>query len=503
MPANNFTNPFWSEGESKDFGKVAVSYAAGEDIVYDAYLVKYECLVNQAHIAMLYKQKIINKAIAKEILLTLKIIEDLNSKGEFLLKLELEDVHSNVEYYLIDELGVEIGGYLRFGIARNDQVYTDIRMYIREKMLIVANQLIQLIIILSKKAAEYKEVVMPGFTHLRISQPITYAHFLTAKAYHFLDDLNNILYTYDLVNSCPLGIFEMAGTHLPLDRKYTACLLGFDSVTPNSLYTANQRGELEAKVLADLTILATHIRRTMTEIIILSSEGYQLFGINQQYVSGGTAQPNLTNPDTLEVVRANMAKIIGAFVETVAIMDVLPSGFNRDTQQTKPTMMKSLELIINTLPVFTGILATLVANREKMEKMANLNFAYASDVTLQLADCGKVDFRSAYKVVKTLIKEKYLKDNFAKLSSALVGDVSSKVLGKSIKVSQSDLDAVSDARLCAFSHTSEGGSSPKEVETMIKDLEMKATDKKKIIKKKEIQIEKAYKELERLVSSII
>ena len=150
----------------------------------------------------------------------------------------------------------------------------------------------------------------------------------------------------------------------------------------------------------------------MNEVILWSTDEFGFLKIDDLYTTGGTAQPNLKNPDTLEVVRANCAKIYGRFLETLVIMDSLPSGFNRDTQQTKPALFESISIVEKTLPVFTGIMTSLLVNKEKMAKAAEINFANAPDVAVQIAQKGGVSFREAYKIVKTLIKQKYLKNNF-------------------------------------------------------------------------------------------
>lgn len=499
----NVNNPLWSEGEGKNFGKIAVEYAAGEDIVLDKKFVQYECLVNQAHQLMLLKQKILPLNQVKKILEVLDEIKKLDKEEKFELKKELEDVHSNVEQHILDKLGIEIGGNLRLGIARNDQVYTDTRMYIRDHILFISNQLICLITGLLSETNKYSDTIMPGYTHLRISQSITYGHWLTAKAYHFLDDLNNFIYDFGQVNKCPLGIFEMAGTQLPIDRKLTAEYLGFNGITENSLYTANSRGETEIKLLADISILALHIKRTMSEVIMWSTHEFGFLQINDIYTTGGTAQPNLKNPDTLEVIRANCAKIYGRFLETLIIMDSLPSGFNRDTQQTKPALFETINTVEQTLPVFSGILTSLVVNKEKMAKGAEINFSNAPDVSVQIAIKGNVSFREAYKVVKTLIKEKHLKKSFSELNPELLVAVSYKVLGKKIVLTKSDLEKVSTPKNCVYNRISEGGPSPIQVKLMIFDIEKKVNVLKKETNNKQNNIKKAIVKLEEDVKKII
>ncbi|MBI2641897.1 argininosuccinate lyase [Candidatus Roizmanbacteria bacterium] len=498
---NNSNNPLWSEGENKDFGKIAVEYAAGQDVVLDKQFVYYECLVNQAHQLMLLKQKILPAFQVKKIVAALEEIKKLDESGKFLLKKALEDVHSNIEHYILDKLGIEIGGNLRLGITRNDQVYTDTRMFMRDEIVSISKLLIDVINALISQAGKHLDTIMPGYTHLRVSQSITYGHWLTAKGYHFLDDLKNLMYDFGQINRCPLGIFEMAGTQLPIDRKLTAYYLGFDGICENSLYTANSRGEIEVKLLADLSIIALHIRRTMNEVIMWSTHEFGFLKIADQYATGGTAQPNLKNPDTLEVIRANCAKLYGRFWETLITMDSLPSGFNRDTQQTKHALFESIGMIEETLPIFSGIMNSLIINKETMAKGAEINFANAPDITVQVAIKGKVSFREAYKVVKTLIKDKYLKNNFLKLTPHLLTSVSYKVLGKKIILKQSDLDKVTTAKVCVDNRISEGGPSPIQVKSMIEDIKTTTVNlKKELINKQNMisdSLNKLKKELRR------
>ncbi|OGY17421.1 MAG: argininosuccinate lyase [Candidatus Chisholmbacteria bacterium RIFCSPHIGHO2_01_FULL_48_12] len=452
-------------------GEMALKYAAGEDVVFDQQLVQYECLTNQAHVVMLKKQGLISSLVAKKLVAGLEEIKKLDQQGKFKLKPELEDVHSNVEQWLIDKLGIEIGGWLRLGIARNDQVYTDTRMWLKDELLVVAKELVSLMTGLVKVAKQHTKTVMPGYTHWRVSQPITYGHWLTAKAYHFGDDLSHILTTFDSINSCPLGIFEMAGTHLPLDRQLTAKLLGFARVTPNSLYTANQRGELEIKLLADLSLLALHIRRTMNEVIIWSSHEFGLVKVDDLYTSGGTAQPNLKNPDVLEVVRAKMAGIWGKLVTLLAIMDPLPSGYNRDTQATKPVIFEAIKDMQQALPVVEGILTSLKPDKQRMVKVAGMNFSVAPDVAVQLAVEDGISFRQAYQKVKLMIGK-----------------------GKKLKLSP---------KAAALGHVSPGGSAPAEVKKQIKQLKQQFQVVGKKIGEKETLIKEGWKLLEQEVGKLI
>lgn len=263
----------------------------------------------------------------------------------------------------------------------------------------------------------------------------------------------------------------MAGTHLPLDRALTAKLLGFARVTPNSLYTANQRGELEIKLLTDLSLLALHIRRTMSEVIIFSSHEFELVKIDDAYTSGGTAQPNLKNPDTLEVVRAKMAGIWGQLVTLMTIMDPLPSGYNRDTQETKPIVFKAVKEIQQAVPVVAGILTSLQPDKQRMLEVAGMNFSVAPDVVIQLAVEKGINFREAYKEVKLMIGK-----------------------GKKLNLSP---------KAAALGHVSPGGSAPAEVKKQINELQQQLKMVEEKIGEKKAAVKQGLELLEQEVEKLI
>lgn len=479
--------PFWKDAVDEEFGSVAIGYAGGADVVLDTQFIPYECDVNTAWVLMLLKQKLIPETVGKKLLLGIASIATQHTKGTYVLNPDLEDVHSNIEQTLISELGIEVGGYMRLGIARNDQVYTDTRMWLRDHIIAVCEQILHLISLALVWSQSQTRTIMPGYTHLRVSQSITAAHWMTAKAYHFLDDVKQIIRWYDIVNYCPLGIAEMAGTHLFIDRAYVSDLLGFTAPTPHSLYSANQRGESEAKIIGELSGLAMHIRRTMSELILFTGGEFGLFEVGSAYTTGGTAQPNLINPDALEAVRASMARIPALGIETTMIMDTLPSGYIRDTQATKRTVFDAFSIMEQSIPVVSGILSSIVPNKKRMEELANSNFATAPDMTNQLSVCGCVSFREAYHVVKAIIKSGSI-DSFTQMTPQLVAKTAMEILKKPIVISQSQINAVATSRASVMAHTSFGGPAPSQVKSMIKKLkkEVRLVSGKLLEKKKKL-----------------
>lgn len=497
------SNPFWGASENSNFGKIAIEYAAGQDVILDKHFVQYECYVDKAHVLMLYKQKLISHTVAKKLLKCLTEIQELDKQNKFELKIELEDVHSNIEQYVINKTGIEVGGYLRLAIARNDQIYTDTLMYMKNHLLIISSHLLVTINQLLVVAEANVDTIMPGYTHMRISQPITVGHWLMAKAYHLIDDVDHILYAVNSIDKCPLGIVEMAGTSLDLDREYLSTLLGFEKPTENSLYTSNQRGENEVKILSVLSLLAMHMRRTMQELIIYSGSEFGLVELNDLYVTSGTAQPNLRNPDTLEVIRANCPKVYSKLIETLMIMDIQTSGYNRDTQQTKSSLLEGLKIIEDTVPVFGGILTSLKYNKKKMLETASLNFGIAPDVAFKLCIKGNISFRESYKVVKSLIRDGYLNKSFSELTPELIKIVSKKILNKKVEIKKEDLIEFRNIQNSVFSHTCYGGPAPSQVMNMIKNVKKTTKMYKKKIFSYQNNIKNALINLDTEVNKLI
>jgi len=464
---NTASNPLW---EGKGISAPALNYTAGKDIILDKKLVPYELKVIKVHIDMLSKRGLLKNEDNSKITAVLEEIKELDTLGKFQMKVELEDVHSNVEQYIISKLGMEIGGNVRLAIARNDQVYTDLRLFYKDELNKNCQLLKKLILTLAQISEGHTQTIMPGYTHLRISQPITLGFFLCSKAYHFLDDLHNLEYDLAQINKCPLGIFEMSGTCANIDRHYTANALGFSKPTENALYTANQRGEIEIKILSDLSLMALHIKRFVGELILFSTHEFGFLKISSKYTTGGTAQPNLENPDTLEVMRANCAKIMGAQQTLFMMMGCLPSGFNRDTQETKGVIFDALELVGPTLILLEGIIKTCEFDTEKMQNTAEINFSSAPDYTIELAISSGLSFRESYKIVKHIIKNKMIKNSLREIDSKMLSSCAQDLLGK--KISFENMPSL--ANFCtgktALLRESFGGSSQKQVMGMVHQL---------------------------------
>ncbi|MBI3577378.1 argininosuccinate lyase [Candidatus Gottesmanbacteria bacterium] len=463
--------PLWALGKENSFDQAVLAYTAGDDIVLDQVLVFYDCLVNQAHQLMLAKVGLLSKKQVKQAVVALDVVKKLHKKGTFEMRAALEDVHSNIEAYVSAHAGPAIGGNLGFGLSRNELVMTDTRMFLREKLLVVIEEITACIEGLLFVAKDHVGTIMPSFEHGQPAQPITYAHWLLSKCYQFLDDEMNLEQMYNKINLCPLGMNEQAGTHLPLDEKFVAQCLGFDDLMPNSLYAVGLRGELELGLLGAFVSLGLHIGRIMHEVISWSSVGYQFVEIDSIYTTGATAAPGVKNPDTLEIVRAKCASLYSAYLEVLMIMDSLPSGYNRDSQQTKPVLFQSVEMVIKTLPVFADILKTLKINTASMREHIGL-FSTAGDVTSQLAWKTGLPFRDAYKLIQVLIDGGSI-TSFAQLTPAAISQATVKMIGKSITLSKADIAAVATAQARVNACVGIGGPSPSQTKRMLDDVQKK------------------------------
>jgi argininosuccinate lyase len=240
----------------------------------------------------------------------------------------------------------------------------------------------------------------------------------------------------------------------------------------------------------------------MNEIILFTSNEFELMKINRFYTTGGTAQPNLENPDTLEVLRANMAKFLPSAVQLIMIMDVLSSGYNRDSQQTKPILFESVEMMEKSLPVCAGILSTLEPNKEQMEKIADLNFSIAPSVAVELCIKGGTSFREAHKIVKTMIREVYLKKSFKEMTPSIIARASKNAIGRKISIKKGDISNFLSAKKCVMLQKSLGGPAPSQVKKMIKHLHRKVNSMKNVINEKAVIQKKAHDLLNREVENI-
>ena len=388
----------WGGRFTKETDKLVYNFNAS--LSFDSKLYKQDITGSMAHASMLAKQGIIEEQEKEEILKGLKsILEDIeNKKLEFTE--EYEDIHSFVEANLIDRCG-DVGKKLHTGRSRNDQVALDMRLYTRDELLHTDDLLKELLETILKIMEANTETIMPGFTHLQKAQPITLAHHMGAYFEMFKRDRLRLHDIYERMNYCPLGSGALAGTTYPLDREYTAELLGFYGPTLNSMDGVSDRDYLIEFLSACATIMM-HLSRFSEEIIIWNSNEYQFVEIDDAYSTGSSIMPQKKNPDIAELVRGKTGRVYGALMSLLTTMKGIPLAYNKDMQEDKELSFDAMDTVKGCIALFTGMLATMKFNKGKMRLSANNGFTNATDAADYLVKHG-VPFRDAHGIIGKIV----------------------------------------------------------------------------------------------------
>ena len=355
---------------------------------------------SMAHVKMLAKQGILTEQERDDIVRTLKEIRDEVESGKLEITSEYEDIHSFVEANLIDRLG-DTGKKLHTGRSRNDQVALDMRLYTRDELLHTDDLLKELLETILKIMEANTETIMPGFTHLQKAQPITLAHHMGAYFEMFKRDRLRLHDIYERMNYCPLGSGALAGTTYPLDREYTAELLGFYGPTLNSMDGVSDRDYLIEFLSACATIMM-HLSRFSEEIIIWNSNEYQFVEIDDAYSTGSSIMPQKKNPDIAELVRGKTGRVYGALMSLLTTMKGIPLAYNKDMQEDKELSFDAMDTVKGCIALFTGMLATMKFNKGKMRLSANNGFTNATDAADYLVKHG-VPFRDAHGIIGKIV----------------------------------------------------------------------------------------------------
>ena len=375
-------------------------YNFNASITFDQKFYKQDIEGSIAHVTMLAKQGILTSRERDDIVKTLKEISDDVENGKLEITSEYEDIHSFVEANLIDRLG-DTGKKLHTGRSRNDQVALDMRLYTREEVLHTDELLKELLETILKIMEENTETIMPGFTHLQKAQPITLAHHMGAYFEMFRRDRSRLHDIYERMNYCPLGSGALAGTTYPLDREYTAELLGFYGPTLNSMDGVSDRDYLIEYLSACATIMM-HLSRFSEEIIIWNTNEYQFVELDDAYSTGSSIMPQKKNPDIAELVRGKTGRVYGALMSLLTTMKGLPLAYNKDMQEDKELSFDAMDTVKGCIALFTGMLATMKFNKDKMRASANNGFTNATDAADYLVKHG-VPFRDAHGIIGRIV----------------------------------------------------------------------------------------------------
>lgn len=388
----------WGGRFTKETDQLVYDFNAS--LSFDKRLYAQDIRGSRAHAAMLAKQGILTEAEAKEIDAGLQeILEDIES-GALEFSPEYEDIHSFVEANLIARKG-DVGKKLHTGRSRNDQVALDMKLYIRDEIQELDRLLAELLGTLLKLMEENLHTYMPGFTHLQKAQPVSLAHHLGAYFEMFKRDRGRMEDIKKRLNLCPLGSGALAGTTYPLDREYTARLLGFEGPTLNSMDSVADRDYL-IELLSALSTVMMHLSRFSEEVILWNSNEYQFVEIDDGYSTGSSIMPQKKNPDIAELVRGKTGRVYGALMSMLTTMKGIPLAYNKDMQEDKEFTFDALDTVKGCLALFNGMLSTMEFKKENMESSAKNGFTNATDAADYLVNKG-VAFRDAHGIVGRLV----------------------------------------------------------------------------------------------------
>ena len=375
-------------------------YDFNASIRFDKRLLQQDIEGSIAHVVMLEKQGILTCEEKDAIVKGLTGIREDVEAGRLDVSTQYEDVHSFVEAILIDRIG-DAGKKMHTGRSRNDQVALDMKLYVRGEVLTIQEELKELLNTLLRLMEENLETYMPGFTHLQKAQPTTLAHHMGAYFEMFKRDTLRLQDIYRRMNYCPLGAGAFAGTTYPLDRTYTASLLGFEGPTLNSMDSVSDR-DYVIELLSALATIMMHLSRFSEEIIIWNSNEYRFVEIDDAFSTGSSIMPQKKNPDIAELVRGKTGRVYGALVSILTTMKGLPLAYNKDMQEDKEVTFDAIDTVKDCLRLFDGMLSTMKFNHEIMEKSAMKGFTNATDAADYLVSKG-VPFRDAHGIIGKLV----------------------------------------------------------------------------------------------------
>ena len=388
----------WGGRFTKNIDELAWNFNAS--ITFDKRLLNEDIEGSNAHVKMLAAQGIITDKECDDILNGLASIKKDVESGDLLITTKYEDVHSFIEANLISRIG-DAGKKMHTGRSRNDQVAVDMRLYTRREVLETAQIVYTMLETLQKIMKENVHTYMPGFTHLQKAQPVTLAHHMGAYFEMFKRDSQRLQDICKRMNFCPLGAGALAGTTYPLNREYTAELLGFDGPTDNSMDSVSDRDYL-LEFLSALSIIMVHLSRFSEEVIIWNSNEYRFVEIDDAYSTGSSIMPQKKNPDIAELVRGKTGRVYGDLMSLLTTMKGIPLAYDKDLQEDKECAFDAIDTVKNCLTLFADMLATMKFNNEIMEKSAMRGFTNATDAADYLVVKG-VPFRDAHSIIGRIV----------------------------------------------------------------------------------------------------
>ncbi len=382
-------------------GPDAIMEEINASIGFDQKLWRQDIRGSLAHAAMLGKTGILNEADVAAISAGLKAVEAEIEAGSFTFSRALEDIHMNVESRLRELIG-PVAGRLHTARSRNDQVATDMRLWVRDTVDLIDEQIADVQAALADKAAAFAGAVMPGYTHLQSAQPVTFGHHLLAYVEMLSRDRGRFADARRRMNECPLGAAALAGTSFPIDRHQTSAALGFDRPTANSLDSVSDR-DFALEAVSAAAITAMHLSRFAEEIVLWTTPQFAFIRLSDSFTTGSSIMPQKRNPDAAELVRGKAGRVFGALQALLTMMKGLPLTYSKDMQEDKEGVFDALQTLSLCLAAIGGMVRDMEPQLSTMKKAAGLGYATATDLADWLVRVLKMPFRDAHHVTGKLV----------------------------------------------------------------------------------------------------
>lgn len=372
----------------------------GASIGFDQQLVLEDITGSKAHVTMLGKCGILPQADVTAILAGLATLQDKAVKGELVFEVANEDIHLNLEKMLIDEIG-PVGGKLHTGRSRNDQVATDMHLFLKNRVTEIIELLTAFQQTIVAQAEQHVETIAPGYTHLQRAQPISFAHHLLTYFWMLERDKARFTESLKRIDISPLGAGAMAGTTFPIDRELSAALLGFSSVYANSMDAVSDR-DFIVEFLSNSSLVMAHLSRFAEEIILWSTDEFKFIELDDAFSTGSSIMPQKKNPDMAELIRGKTGRVYGNLMGLLTVLKGTPLTYNKDMQEDKEGMFDTVHTIVGALKIFEGMVRTMTVNTKRLHEAVHSDFSNATELADYLATKG-MPFREAHEVTGKLV----------------------------------------------------------------------------------------------------
>ena len=456
MSQNKNNKTVWSTRITKDTS--SIFQKVGSSLSVDKRLFKEDIAGSIAHVEMLFKQKIITFKIKNKTIWGLNKIRNEIIKKKFIFNPKHEDIHMSIEKRLFEIIGDD-AGFIHTARSRNDQVITDFKIWLRNSTNEIINLLNSSIKIIVKNAEKNIETIMPGFTHLKNAQPISFAHYLLAYVEMFKRDKQRFKNNIENLLENPLGVAALAGTTFNIDRNYTTKKLKFSHPTNNSIDTISDR-DFVIDFLYATSVCSVHISRLAEEFIIWNSDAFGLIKLNDRIVTGSSIMPQKKNPDQLEFLRGKTGNAFGNLFSMLTILKGLPLSYFKDLQDDKELVFKSFDQIKYSILIFNDILKNFSVDKKRMFELANKGYTTASDLADYIVIELKVSFRKAYQITAKIV-------NYAEVKKKRFDELSIKEIKKIEPKLNEEVFKIFDLKNSIKSKKSYGGTSFENIKKMI------------------------------------